>query len=539
MKIAALYCRVSTDRQEQEATIESQIDEVEARIRADGNYLKENLKFVDDGWSGELIVRPALDAMRDAASRREFEVLYVYDRGRLSRKFAYQELVLDELYDKSIEFVTLHDVNALTAEERVLQAMQGVFHEYERVKIAERMRRGKLYKVKNGILFGWQAPYGLKSVKVNEQTQFEIDEHEAEVVKMIFEMVGNQCFTVRQVIKRLHEQNIPPRRSKKGTWSTSTLSRLLRDETYIGVTYYNKKEGVIPLKPTKQDKYKKIKKSSRKVRPKDEWYPLQVPKIVPDVLFQKVQKQLEINNQFAMRNKKNEYLLSGLVYCSCGKKRSGEGNSKNGHLYYRCTDRILRYPMPKECRAMGVNAPILDKLVLETVYKLLTDHRLIERQAERLSKIEVKESRNHTNADQLKLKQLKDEGKRYLKVFGEGIITIEQYKEQIKELEAKKAIITAKVTSNSLTQSPEYILPSNIQELCDKISKILIGLTTREKEFVLRRVIEEVSTDGKTATIRGTLPIDKIESEVYAKNVKFWSISRDSRVAKRGEVDVV
>lgn len=107
MKIVALYARVSTNRQEKEATIESQIAEVEERIKEDGNILGENLRFTDNGWSGAMLARPSLDAMRDAASKKEFDVLYIWDRDRLARKFAYQEIILEELEELKIKLVDL------------------------------------------------------------------------------------------------------------------------------------------------------------------------------------------------------------------------------------------------------------------------------------------------------------------------------------------------------------------------------------------------------------------------------------------------
>jgi site-specific DNA recombinase len=203
--IAGLYARVSTNRQEHEETIESQIDEIKKRIEEDGNILSPEHIFKDDGWTGEMLQRPGLDAMRDAAMLGQFQVLYVYDRGRLSRMFAYQEIILEEILDKDIQFVTLHDVQAQNAEERVLQAMQGVFHEYERVKIVERMRRGKLFKARAGIIINGDALYGYRYIRKTEKenARYEINEEEARVVRMMFEWVGIegislpiQCITI-------------------------------------------------------------------------------------------------------------------------------------------------------------------------------------------------------------------------------------------------------------------------------------------------------------------------------------------------------
>jgi len=73
MITAALYARVSTDRQEKQATINSQIEEVEQSIKKDGNILADKFKFIDDGWSGSILARPALDNLRDAAREKKFE----------------------------------------------------------------------------------------------------------------------------------------------------------------------------------------------------------------------------------------------------------------------------------------------------------------------------------------------------------------------------------------------------------------------------------------------------------------------------------
>src|SRR3712207_6306730 len=97
MKRAALYARVSTRRQEEEETITTQLVELRERIATDGHLLVEECVYTEDGWTGELLARPALDRLREDARRGLFQVLYVYDRGRLARKFVYQEIVLEEL----------------------------------------------------------------------------------------------------------------------------------------------------------------------------------------------------------------------------------------------------------------------------------------------------------------------------------------------------------------------------------------------------------------------------------------------------------
>ncbi len=141
-KRAAYYARVSTEKQEQEETIENQISEILKAIKQAGNILQPDCCFRDNGWTGSVLERPGLDAMRNAAKEHKFDILYVYDRGRLSRIFFHQEVVIDDLTSEGIEFETLCDISAETPEQMLMQKVQGIFHEYERLKIQERFRLG-------------------------------------------------------------------------------------------------------------------------------------------------------------------------------------------------------------------------------------------------------------------------------------------------------------------------------------------------------------------------------------------------------------
>jgi len=542
MKTSALYARVSTSGQEKEQTINSQIAEIVSKAQGDGSAIDQSLQYVDDGWSGELLARPALDNLRDAVKNKTFDTLYLYDLGRLSRNFLNQLILKKELTEAGIQIISLHDINGENPESLLAQNVMGLFHDYERIKIAERFRRGKLYKAKSGILFGWQAPYGYQYVKGEEKGTgyFKVVPHEVEIVKKIFQLVGVEGLTIRQVIKRLYEQKLHPKKSKNKYWSTSTLSRRLRDETYIGITHYNKSQSIVPENPTKNEKYKKIKKSSRHNNPKDQWFAIEVEPIIEKELFTAVQKQLILNDSFAMRNKKNNYLLSGLAYCTCGRKRAGEGNSKTHNFYYRCTDRVLRYPLPKECHNKGVNASVLDDRVWSTIVKLLSNKNLIKKH---FGIWKEKQKQPTSNTDFLKTeldKQLdvfETQEKRYLEAYGEGAISLSQYKEQVQAIQNKKTTILTKlqrVSTDSSTPSAPVILP-DLDVYCEKMKIVLTNRDFEKKLPIVRKVIQKVTTDGTIATIQGHIPL-QIPVENTQENVKFKSEYRYSRSSKRWQV---
>src|SRR3954449_9595672 len=89
---AAIYARVSTERQERQQTIESQLAAL--RAWAEGHQLSDRHVFRDEGYSGARLDRPGLDALRDAV--RDGEVLGVLAPDRLMRRYAYQVLLLEE-----------------------------------------------------------------------------------------------------------------------------------------------------------------------------------------------------------------------------------------------------------------------------------------------------------------------------------------------------------------------------------------------------------------------------------------------------------
>lgn len=539
MKRVAYYARVSTARQEQEETIESQIAEIESRIKQDGNVILPNLKFIDDGWSGTLIARPALDRLRDLARNKEFDVLYVYDRGRLSRNFIHQEVILEELNDLEIQFISLHDVNATNPEEKVLQSMQGVFHEYERVKTVEKFRRGKLFKVKNGKLLGYNPPYGYDYILKTKlhNGYFVINAEETETVKKIFDWFGNRGYSAREIIKKLYKEKIYPKKKKREFWTRSPLVRLLQNETYIGKHYYYKTEAVIPKNPKningQNGKYKKIKKCSRKVRPKEEWIPYKCPAIIDEKLFYKVQNQLKQNYKYAKRNRKYDYLLSGLIKCTCGTTRVGEQGR-----YYRCANRIYNYPQPPTCHEKGINSEVLDNIVYDNVYRLIINKNSLVKQAER--KLNLEQLSNIVEDDRLndidrKLAKLNEEESRYLQVFGKGLSTFEVYEEQIKNLNQRKEILlTEKQEQETTKKQVNFLTNLDIAKMCENAVNFIKSFGYADKQLLLRKIVTKIVANQELAIVTGCIPLEREES-----NDALQPISWNRRTAKRRKKHII
>ena len=188
--IAALYARVSTQRQENEETIGTQI--LAAKDYADKNGHTIVKEYRDDGWSGTILARPALDELRLDAKNKLWEAVIIYDPDRLARKYSYQELVADEISELGIQVLYVTTPAPKDDGDRLLYGVKGLFAEYERTKIADRFRLGKLRKAREGHVVTSHAPYGYLLIpkQGDRHGYYQINEDEAKVVRMIFNWVA-------------------------------------------------------------------------------------------------------------------------------------------------------------------------------------------------------------------------------------------------------------------------------------------------------------------------------------------------------------
>ena len=165
MKRVAIYCRVSSALQEREKTIESQLAELR-EVCKDFQIVKE---YIDNGWSGETLDRPALDNLRNDAKEGLFEVVCIHAIDRLSRNLHYQGILVEEFKKRDIEVLIKDKKIEDTAEAELLLNMLGAVAQYEKAKILERTKRGKLYKARRGVVVGTRGPFGYDYIKKTKE----------------------------------------------------------------------------------------------------------------------------------------------------------------------------------------------------------------------------------------------------------------------------------------------------------------------------------------------------------------------------------
>jgi DNA invertase Pin-like site-specific DNA recombinase len=133
-KQAAIYARVSSERQKDQKTIASQTALLREYAQAHDYVVPEDWVFEDEGYSGSTLARPGLERLRDLAAEGLVETVLVYAPDRLSRNYAYQVLLIEEFGRGGAQTLFLKSAGGASPEERLLVQFQGMIAEYERAR---------------------------------------------------------------------------------------------------------------------------------------------------------------------------------------------------------------------------------------------------------------------------------------------------------------------------------------------------------------------------------------------------------------------
>ena len=380
-----LYARVSSDRQAEDGTIGSQLAALRQRVEADGGRVVAELEFIDDGYSGATLLRPALERLRDQIAQGGLDLLYVHSPDRLARKYAYQFLLLDEFARAGLQVIFLNQPPEQSAEGDLLLQMQGVIAEYERAKIRERSRRGKLHAARTGqVSVLVAAPYGYRYIRKHEgggQARYEIVAEQARVVQQIFAWVARERLALREVCRRLESRGEPSPRGQ-AHWNTSTISHILNNPAYRGQAAFGRRQ-VVPRQPRLRPGRGRPEVPRRVhsvVRATQEPIFVPVPALVSAAEFAAVAEQLEENRRRLRQHRRGAcHLLQGLVVCGhCGyafatwQRDDQRPNRRRFYRYYRCGSiQAEAAAADTRCPVRSIQADRLEAAVWQDVCALL------------------------------------------------------------------------------------------------------------------------------------------------------------------------
>ena len=395
MQMAAIYTRVSSERQREAHTIASQTAAlIEWATKLDIEVPRDWI-FEDDGYSGATLERPGLERVRDLAAAGDIQVVLVHSPDRLSRKYAYQVLLLEEFGRHGVETRFLNAPSSATAEDQLLVQFQGMIAEYERAQILERSRRGKRHRARAGeisVMSG--APYGYRYLRKRDDApaSYAVVEAEARVVRDIYEHYTVTGWSIDAICRWLNEQGVATRKAG-AHWGRSTVRQMLRNPAYCGMACFGKTRIVRGV--ARQKRVTRTLRMGGAVvrrdsapceRPREEWIEIPVPAIIDEPTFARAQELQHENKVHARRRTIEPSLVQGLVSCrKCGYafSRISTRSSARRIQYYRCigSDRWRHLAGPR-CDTRPVRQELLDEVVWTEVLRLLEEPALIQQELE-------------------------------------------------------------------------------------------------------------------------------------------------------------
>lgn len=368
-KLAAVYCRVSSEEQRERQTIQLQVDY--ARKYCELREISIVGIYPDDGVSGTLALgdRPQGRRLLEDAPKRTFDTVLIYRVDRLGRD---PRIILNGINEIESHGVQVHsmveDFDSSTSPGRLMITMLSGMAGYDRETLLERMAAGMDRVIREGAWWGI-TPFGYQRVGEKRHARLVIADtplpglamSEADVIRLVYQLSAEKQ-SCRDIARHLTRLGIPPgaqlghnlgkrRRKTAGVWHPGRVRNMLVSTTYKGLHRYGihtkKTRGVIER---------------------------EVPAIVDADLWQRAQETLRNNAIWSPRNAKRDYLLRGLLKCNlCGHTLCGSAYHANRRCYVCCgKSATSAAALGTKCASRAVPAD-LEEIVWQDIEGFLRD----------------------------------------------------------------------------------------------------------------------------------------------------------------------
>ena len=532
MKTAAIYARVSSDKQREENTIASQTAALIVFAREQQFEVPPEWVFEDDGFSGASLIRPGLERVRDLAAEGLIQAILVYAPDRLSRRYAHQVLLIEEFARAGVETLFACAPRGSTPEDELLVQFQGMIAEYERAQILERSRRGKRHRARQGevsVLSG--APFGYHFIRKTDHSAayYEIDEEQARVVRRVFELYSVGGLSIGAIARLLNEKAIPTCK-RRGRWERSTVWGMLRNPAYKGQACFGK-TMIAPrqriTRPIRMRGGVATRNSANHERPREDWITIAVPPIVSEETFALAQERLEANKAHAPRRTVTPSVVQGLVSCAkCGYAlyRTSTRSSARAIHYYRCLGSDgWRRLSGSVCNNRPVRQDLLDEVVWTEVVRLLENPQLIQSELERrlATAREADPTKRHEEALRRELARIGKSIDRLLTAYQEGLLSLDELRERMPNLRRRQQADHAElqaIVDQSVDRATYLRLAETLTTFLTRLRSSADALDISERQRVLRLLVKEILVGDDKIIIRHCIPLPTVDNGPPAKS---------------------
>jgi len=520
--MAAIYARVSSEQQREENTIASQTASLIEFAKSNNLEVPEEWVCEDEGYSGATLERPGLERVRDLAAEGQIQVMLAYSPDRLSRKYAYQILLIEEFARHGVETVFVKSPQGDSAEDQLLVQFQGMIAEYERAQILERSRRGKRHRAQSGeVSVLSNAPYGYRYIRKTDEAPaaYVVDEGEARVVRRVYEMYTVEGRSIGEITRRINAEGIPTRKAS-ARWERSTVWAVLRNSTYRGAACFGKTRISARTRVMRPQRRRGVTTPSTTAgheRPREEWIEIPVPALVTEESFARAQELLQQNKIRSRRRTIAPSVVQGLVSCAkCGyafSRTSTQTSARKIH-YYKCigSDGWRKLGGPVCDNGRFVRQELLDQIVWAEVIRLLEEPALIQQELDRRL-VAARASDPTRKREQSLQRELTHVGKgieRLLNAYQEELLSIEQLRERMPVLRQRQQTLRAElqaIADQTNDRAAFLRLAETLTAFLARLRSAAETLSVIERQRIVRLLVKDVLLGEDTITIRHSIPI--------------------------------
>jgi site-specific DNA recombinase len=530
-KLAVVYCRVSTEGQEQDGTsLDTQADACRTYAGQQGYTV---LKVVLEARSGANLNRPGLDEVLDIVERGEVSAVIIYKLDRLSRETGDTLTLLKAFQKHGVELKSATVPIDSTPEGELLLTMLAAIGKFERTQIGERTRRGKARRAREGrvlpgpkITFGYDYSAG----------QYTVNEAEAAVVRMIFALLTEQGLSCNSVANRLTDALIPT--PKGGThWLRSTVHRILSNEAYVGAYNWGKYESILPSpdRQKKDSRERKREKSAQRRRDVAETIAVTIPAIIERATFDAAQERLRKGKANSPRNERHPYLLRSMIFCAkCGRRYAGQFT--HGTRVYTCPSN-QSYNKAARCGSRQYQADVLEEAVWTGVMRRFKDPDSL---LESMSKddMELEQELDTATLTRLEAEEadIRRKDQRNKEAYQGGVLSLEEWKEErdpvrkrLDEIAAMRAAIEEREATRRKVSADE-----------EQIARLRSWLVWRgamppsfdEKRLLLEKLQACITVDRERALLTGLITETILDLDFAAEKVRLQRQAWDERMSE-------
>ena len=514
---AVIYARVSSDSQDVDLSISAQLRAI--REYAAKNDYKVVREFVDEAESGRTAARPAFREMIALARAKHppFDAILVWKLNRFARSridsITYKKL----LKDRGIKVISINEPLDDTPSGRLLEGVIETMDQFYSENMGEDIKRGLRESAQRGFYTGSRPPWGLHKVAVRDgnRTRYKLgpdpeDSVSIRVIHRIFDIAlkDQGC---KEIAKTLNQEGL--RTGTGQRWGRTTVYKVLTNEAYCGTLVLSGRPG-----------HRATQSRVPPVRVENAW-----PAIIDKDIFRQVQANLASRKPEKLhpRTIPSSYLLSGLLFCSCGHAMIGRSAKSHRFHYYQCNGNFKQGN--ETCTARALPKDKLERAVMTHIRENVLNDEWLEELVELVNR-ELDSSHSiladRRDALDVDLNEVRLRLSRLYEVLETGKLSLDDLAPRIKELRAREGELSKarlEIEAEMLVQGPHHvngeIIKAHARDLKDisgqadaTASKAFLRsfikrIEVEHNEAIIRYALR-IPTQGKTSETESVLPMD-------------------------------